>query len=71
MTMTDTINPDLLDLIVCPFTKAPLVYDKDKAELISVKAGLAFPIRDGIPMLCSDAARHLTSEEQDALERKT
>jgi hypothetical protein len=68
--MTDEINPDLLDLIVCPFTKAPLIYDKKNAELISAKAGLAFPIRDGIPMLCSDAARQLTSDEQDALERK-
>lgn len=70
MDMTYEINPDLLDLIVCPFTKAPLIYDKERAELISAKAGLAFPIRDGIPMLCRDAARQLTSDEQDALERK-
>lgn len=68
--MTEDMNPDLLDLIVCPFTKTPLVYDKAKSELISPKAGLAFPVRDGIPMLCSDAARRLTSDEQDALERK-
>lgn len=68
--MTDDLNPALLDLLVCPYTKAPLVYDKDKAELLSPKAGLAFPIRDGIPMLCSDAARPLTPDEEDALERK-
>lgn len=64
------MNPELLDLLVCPFTKTPLTYDKVKAELISPKAGLAFPIRDGIPMLCADAARHLTADEQDSLETK-
>jgi len=68
--MTDDINPALLDVLVCPFTKTALTYNKRTQELFSVKAGLAFPIRDGIPMLCSDAARQLTPEEQDAIDIK-
>lgn len=67
--MTLEMNPQLLDLLVCPFTKTALTYDKAKSELISPKAGLAFPIRDGIPMLCTDAARQLTPDEQNALEK--
>ncbi|MEM6680734.1 MAG: Trm112 family protein [Pseudomonadota bacterium] len=66
--MADEINPALLDMLVCPFTKSALTYDKANGELISPRAGLAFPIRDGIPMLCSDAARQLTDAEQDALD---
>ena len=53
------ISPKLLELLVCPVTKGPLRYDADSQELISDKAGLAFPIRDGIPVMLPDEARNL------------
>jgi len=55
----------LLDIIVCPVTKGPLIYDKDKQELISKSARLAYPIRDGIPVLIEEEARTLSQEEID------
>ena len=48
------IDPKLLEILVCPVTKGPLVYDREKQELISKKAGLAYAIRDGIPVMLSD-----------------
>jgi len=54
------ISPKLLDLLVCPITKEPLRYDAARQELISDKAGLAFPIRDGIPVMLPDEARPLS-----------
>jgi uncharacterized protein YbaR (Trm112 family) len=53
------MDPRLLDILVCPITKAPLQYDKARQELISRAAGLAFPIRDGIPVLLESEARRL------------
>ena len=53
---------DLLDLLVCPLTRGPLRYDPERQELISEKAGLAYPIRDGIPILLPDDARKLPLE---------
>lgn len=53
------IDPKLLELLVCPMTKAPLTYDSEKQELISKSARLAYPIRDGIPILLADEARVL------------
>ena len=53
----------LLELLVCPVTKGPLEYDLDKQELISRSARLAYPIRDGIPVLLEDEARTLNDEE--------
>lgn len=53
------IDPRLLDVLVCPITKGPLEYDRAANELISRKAGLAFPIRDGIPIMLPDEARTL------------
>ena len=53
------ISPKLLELLVCPVTKGPLRYDAERQELISDKAGLAFPIRDGIPVMLPDEARNL------------
>ena len=53
---------DLLDLLVCPLTRGPLRYDSKRQELISEKAGLAYPIRDGIPILLPDDARELPLE---------
>ncbi|WP_417456419.1 Trm112 family protein [Kordiimonas sp.] len=52
-------NPKLLEILVCPVTKMRLEYDAEKQELISKSAGLAFPIRDGIPILLADEAREL------------
>lgn len=52
-------DPRLLEILVCPVTKMPLRYDADKQELISDKAGLAFPIREGIPIMLVDEARKL------------
>ena len=57
----------LLDILVCPVTKGPLIYDQKKQELISKSARLAYPIRDGIPVMLEDQARTLTSEELDKL----
>jgi uncharacterized protein YbaR (Trm112 family) len=54
-----SVDPKLLDLLVCPLTKAPLRYDAAAQELISDKAALAYPIRDGIPILLVDEARSL------------
>ncbi len=53
----------LLELLVCPVTKGPLEYDRVKEELTSRSARLAYPIRDGIPILLEDEARTLTDEE--------
>lgn len=53
------VDPRLLEILVCPVTKGPLHYDRDAGELISRKAGLAFPIRDGIPIMLPDEARPL------------
>jgi uncharacterized protein YbaR (Trm112 family) len=56
---TTPVDPRLLEILVCPLTKGPLTYDRAANELISVKAGLAYPIRDGIPIMLADEARHL------------
>ena len=53
------IDRKLLELLVCPLTKAPLEYDAEAQELISRQAGLAYPIRDGIPIMLPDEARPL------------
>ena len=53
------VDPKLLEILVCPVTKQPLRYDKEAGELISNAAGLAFPIRDGIPIMLVDEARAL------------
>lgn len=52
-------DPKLIEILVCPVTKTPLEYDAEKQELISRQAGLAFPIREGIPVMLVDAARKL------------
>lgn len=53
------VDPKLLELLVCPVTKGPLVYDRERGELISKQANLAYPIRDGIPIMLADEARVL------------
>ena len=56
---TSEVDPKLLDILVCPLTKATLHYDKQAQELVSQKAGLAYPIRDGIPVMLVDEARKI------------
>jgi uncharacterized protein YbaR (Trm112 family) len=57
------MDPKLLELLVCPVTKGPLQYDRAAAELISRSARLAYPVRDGIPVLLESDARTMTDEE--------
>ena len=54
-----SVDPKLLEILVCPVTKAPLEYDSEKQELISRQARLAYPIRDGIPIMLPEEARPL------------
>ncbi len=53
------VDPRLLEVLVCPLTKTPLLYDRERQELISEAAGLAFPIRDGVPIMLPEEARKL------------
>jgi len=53
------VDPRLLEILVCPLTRQPLEFDRERNELISRAAGLAFPIRDGIPIMLADEARKL------------
>ena len=55
----DTIDPKLLNILVCPRTRTPLVLDRERRELVSQAAGLAFPIREGVPILLVEEAREL------------
>jgi uncharacterized protein len=64
------IDARLLEILVCPLTKGPLTYDRAKQELISLQAGLAYPIRDGIPIMLVDEARTLEDDEKAALAGK-
>ena len=57
------MDAKLLEIILCPVTKGPLIYDRDRQELVSKSARLAYPIRDGIPVMLEDEARKLTPEE--------
>jgi uncharacterized protein YbaR (Trm112 family) len=60
-------DPKLLEILVCPLTKAALRYDSEKQELVSRAAGLAYPIRGGVPVMLPSEARQLSDEERDAL----
>ena len=64
-----TVDPKLLEILVCPLSKGPLRYDADAEELISDQAGLAFPIRDGIPIMLVDEARQLDDGSDDPKDR--
>ena len=57
------MDKKLLEMLACPITKAPLQFDKKAQELISTPARLAFPVRDGIPIMLEDEARELSVEE--------
>ena len=56
---TGSVDPKLLEILVCPLTKGPLEYDAEKQELISRQAKLAYPIRDGIPIMLPEEARKI------------
>jgi uncharacterized protein YbaR (Trm112 family) len=64
------VDPRLLEILVCPLTKGPLAYDRAKQELVSAQAGLAYPVRDGIPIMLVDEARVLDEAEKAALVAK-
>lgn len=57
------IDPKLLEILVCPQTHGPLAYDRERGELVSKKAMLAYPIRDGVPIMLAEEARRLGDEE--------
>ena len=59
------MDPKLLEILVCPVTKGPLVYDKERHELVSKSARLAYPIKDGIPVMLEDEARRLEPSEYE------
>ena len=59
------MDPKLLEILVCPVTKGPLIYDRQKQELISKSARLAYPVRDGIPVMLEDEARRLEPSEYE------
>ena len=62
--MSMQADPKLLELLVCPLTHTPLRYDAARAELVSDAAGLAFPIRDGVPVMMASQARQLEERER-------
>ncbi|MBI1186401.1 MAG: Trm112 family protein [Alphaproteobacteria bacterium] len=57
------LDPKLLEALVCPQTRTPLRYDREKQELVSVAARLAYPVRDGVAILIADEARELSADE--------
>ncbi|MEI9995351.1 MAG: Trm112 family protein [Rhizomicrobium sp.] len=59
-------DPKLLETLVCPLTRGPLRFDRERGELISRQAGLAYPIRNGVPIMLAGEARELTDAERDA-----
>ena len=65
------MDTKLLELLVCPVTKGPLDFDRDRQELISRSARLAYPVRDGIPVMLENEARALSDEELAALPART
>ena len=58
--LKNSIDPKLLEILVCPLTKGPLVFDRENQELISNNAGLAYPIREGVPIMLIDEARQIS-----------
>ncbi len=66
-TTAHEIDPKLLCILICPQTRGALVYDRENSELMSKKAGLAYPVRDGVPIMLADEARTLSDEELRAL----
>ena len=65
--MATAVDPKLLEILVCPITKRPLSYDRAREELISEAAGLAFPIREGVPIMLVEEARRLDEESPEPM----
>ena len=63
LTLTQEVDPRLLEVLVCPVTRGPLDYDRDRGELISRSARLAYPVRDGVPIMLVEEARALDEGE--------
>lgn len=61
------MDPRLLEILVCPVTKAPLVFDRNRNELLCKASRLAYPIRDGIPVMIEEEARQLSEDEAERL----
>jgi len=59
------VDPRLLEILICPLTRGPLTYDREANELVSRQAGLAYPIRNGVPIMLRDEARDLTTSGAD------
>jgi len=59
------LDQKLLDILVCPVSKAPLEYDRERQELVCRASGLAYPVRDGIPIMLESEARQLSAEERE------
>lgn len=59
------MDPKLLEILVCPVTKGPLTFDRERQELVSKSARLAYPIRDGIPVMLEDEARKLATDDSE------
>jgi uncharacterized protein YbaR (Trm112 family) len=59
-----TTDPKLLEILVCPVTRTTLHFDRDRQELVSKAAGLAYPIRDGVPIMLASEARQLSEAER-------
>ena len=70
MNKAQNTNPNLLSLLVCPVSLSGLVYDKDRAELISLRSRLAFPVQDGVPIMLEAAARPLNDDDDARLSRR-
>ena len=66
-----TTDPKLLEILVCPLTRTTLRYDRERQELLSRAAGLAYPIRNGMPIMLAAEARVLTEDERDGLKSKS
>lgn len=63
------LDKKLLEILVCPVSKAPLIYDETRQELLCRASGLAYPVRDDIPVMLESEARQLTLEEKEQLAR--
>ncbi len=64
------IDKKLLSILVCPVSKAPLIFDKEHNELVCVVSGLAYPLRDGIPVMLESEARQISLDEKEKFSRK-
>ena len=68
-TRSAAIDPKLLELLACPLTRGPLIYDSEHNELVSPRAHLAFPVRDGIPIMLASEARQIDDEAETKPEK--